>query len=44
VSTENVLMICDKSNSGSVRRIVHVCGLGADGSDPGMTIHVWDTH
>jgi hypothetical protein len=43
-STENAVMICRKSNSSSVRRIVHVCGLRADMSDSGITIRVWDTH
>jgi hypothetical protein len=37
ISTENVLMVCKKSNSGSVLRIVHVCGLKADS---GTTIYV----
>ena len=37
-------MMCDKSNSGSLRRIVHVRGSIANVSDLGMTIHEWDTH
>jgi hypothetical protein len=44
ISTENVPMIGGKSNSGSVRPIVHVCGLSVDVSDSEMTIHLSDAH
>ncbi|MDX6712212.1 MAG: hypothetical protein QOH96_3228 [Blastocatellia bacterium] len=43
ISTENLVLICGKSDSGCVRRIVHVCCLRTDVSDFGMTI-TWDTH
>jgi hypothetical protein len=43
VSTGNVLIICGKSDSSSVRRTAHVCGLSTDVSDSGIAIYVSGT-